>query len=184
MTKVINIFIFIEMFLIIITYFHLAKQYKYALYCYNKQNKQKKISIYQRRTPVETIVVSNMTQAVNTDELNDELNPPVLNFSLDGKKIVEIPMKKEKIFIGRAKSDDIVINEPTISRNHCFITKENDKYFINIDINKNPVRLNTKQIDKEKYEPFKKEILNGDIVSMGDGRISFQFVLSQNLAII
>lgn len=185
MTKIINAFIFLEILLIVITYFHLFKQYKYAIYCYDKQNKRKKIHISQRITPVKPRVTSNMTKAVNTDELNDELNSPILNFSIDGKKNVQIQIKKEKVFIGRSKSDDIVIDyEPTISRNHCFITKENDKYFINVDINKNPVSLNTKQIVKEKYKPFKKEISNGDIVSMGDGRISFQFVLSQDLAII
>ncbi len=182
---IVYITIFIEIAVIITTYYYLKKEYNYAVYCYNKNysNRPKKIFIEKEDNIVENIIVSNITQKIDTNELNDKISIPVLSFRLDGQQIAEIPMNNEKIFIGRGKSDDVVINEPTISRSHCVITKEDDKYFINIDINKNPIKLNKKQIIKEKEKPFKKEISNGDIVSMGDGRISFQFIWRQNLGI-
>ena len=178
------IIISVEITLIMITYYHLKKQYNYAVYCYSKnQNKEKNVFIEKNDNFDENIIISNMTQEIDVDELNDKISPPVLSFRLDGREIIEIPINNEKIFIGRGKSDDIVINEPTISRSHCFITKEDDKYFINIDINKNPVKLNRKKIVKEREEPYKEEISDGDVISMGDGRITFQFIIPKNYVI-
>lgn len=181
----IYIFLFLEISLIIFTYYYLTKQYKYAVFCYKRnQHGQKKFAIKKREYIEENIIVSNITADIDVDELNDKISLPILNFRLDGEEIVKIPMNDEKIFIGRGKSDDIVINEPTISRSNCVITKEDDKYFINIDINKNPIKLNKKQISKAKVNPFKQEIYNGDIIFMGNGRISFEFLAQQNLVIV
>ena len=178
------IIVIIEITIIMITYYHLKKQYNYAVYCYSKnQNKKNAIFVKKNDNIIENIIISNITQEIDVDELNDKINPPVLSFRLDGQEIIEIPVNREKIFIGRGKSDDIVINEPTISRSHCVITKENEKFFINIDINKNLVKLNTKKIVKERKKPFKEEISDGDIISMGDGRITFQFIIPQNYEI-
>ena len=174
------IIIVIEVTVIMITYYYLKKQYNYAVYCYSKnQHRKKMVHINKNDDIVENIIISNITQEIDVDELNDKISPPVLSFRLDGREIIEIPVNSEKIFIGRGKSDDIVINEPTISRSHCVITKENDKFFINIDINKNPVKLNRKKIVKEREKPFKEEISDGDIISMGNGRITFQFTIPQ-----
>ncbi len=182
---IIYIIIFIEIAIIVITYYYLKKEYNYAVCRYNKNysNRLKKAFIEKKDNDVGNIIVSNITQKIDTNELNDKISIPVLSFRLDGQKVAEIPISDDKIFIGRGKSDDVVIDEPTISRSHCVITKEDNKYFINIDINKNPITLNKKQIKKRKEKPFKKEISNGDIVSMGDGRISFQFIWRKNLVI-
>ncbi|MDE7178732.1 MAG: FHA domain-containing protein [Lachnospiraceae bacterium] len=168
------IFICLEIVVVFITYYKLLKQYRYAIYCYKKsQNRNRALLVEKKEEDTDHIVISDMTQKIEEDELLEMINSPILNFSLDGKNIKEIIFRNEKIFIGRGKSDDIVIDEPTISRSNCVITKENDKYFINIDKNKNPIQINKRQIGTE--GPLRKEISNGDVVSMGNGRISFEF---------
>ena len=176
MDKIISIlgflFIFVELMVIIFTYYCLAKQYKYAMNSYYKKQHErpKYVVISQRNTTPQAIVVSNETEIINDQEVENELNYPVLYFYVNNKEIESVSLWEDKIFIGRSKSDDIVINEPTVSRSQCYITHETDKYFINIDRVRNPIMINHKQINKGK-----KELSNGDRISMGNGKVSFVF---------
>lgn len=171
------IFIFVEIIVIVITYYQLLKRYRFAVNYYKKnQNSQPPFLVAKGTETVENIIIPNITQAINEEEIQEMMNLPTLNFLLDGNDILKIHMSNEKFFIGRGKSDDVFINEITVSRSNCMITKENDKYFITIEKDKNPVQLNRRLIGKG--GTLKKEISNGDVVSMGNGRVSFEFILA------
>lgn len=169
--------IFVEIIVIVITYYQLLKRYRFVMNCYKKnQSHQRSFLVEKRTEELSSIITPNMTQAISKDELQEMMNLPSLIFFLDDEDSLKIPLKNDKIFIGRGKSDDIIINESTVSRSNCIITKENDKYFISIENGKNPIQLNKRQLGKG--GSLKEEILNGDVVSMGDGRISFEFILA------
>lgn len=164
-------FLLIEIVVIISTYYHFVKQYNYAMKRYSKQQERSKIFVkVLRKSALQNIVVSNRTEPINKQDVENKLNYPTLYFYLNNKEIKSIPLWDEKTFIGRSTSDDIFIDEPTVSRGHCFITKETDKYYINRGIAKNPLSINKRQFADEK-----KELFDGDSVSMGDGKISFVF---------
>ena len=166
-----------EIIIIIITYYHSLQRYKYIINNYdNKQISYKKYFIAKKENFAKDIVISNMTQKIDTDALNKELYYPTLKFSLNGEEINSIILNQEKTFIGRSKSDDITIDEPTISRSQCFITRDDkNKYFINIDLRRNPIFINQNRVISER-----KELFDGDIIFMGNGKISFEFVMLSN----
>lgn len=176
MEKMINIFgysiIFIEVITITLTFLHLSKLYKYAEYCYNKQiNKGKAIRKKEKKAK-KNIIQENMTQYLDSTNVNNILRYPNIVFYLNGKEIKSIRLKKDKISIGRAQDNDIVIDEFSISRGQCSIYAEKNKYFINNNVKSNPILINNNRIDEEK-----EELNNDDIVSLGNGNVSFKFVM-------
>lgn len=168
-----SLFIIVEILTIIASLQFLFPKYKYTMAIYKeKVNKNKKIYIHREYNCSNNVVKSNMTQMINCNEINSALYYPTLKFYLNSKEIKSIPIdyNREKIFIGRSKSDDIIIDDPMVSRSQCYITKENDNYFINLGINRNPVLLNEKQISESK------KLIDGDIISMANNKIYFKFV--------
>lgn len=164
-------FILIEIVIIILTYYYLIKQYNYIRKHNTKQQEHSKIfKEAQKEATLQNIVVSNMTAIIDQHALDKEINHPTLYFYLDNKEIKSVSLCGEKTFIGRGMSDDIFINEPTVSRSQCFITKETDKYYINLSKMNNPISINKIKCTKEKAE-----LSDGDLVSMGNGKICFVF---------
>lgn len=171
------IFILTEIITLLISFSYSIRQYKHVMIAYKeKQSKVPKIYISKNENYKKTVIKSNMTEQINTKEIKNKMFTPVLCFYFDNKKTKSIKLNgnRENIFIGRSKSDDIVINEPTVSRGQCCITRNNGKFFITTDINKNPVYLNNKLLKT------KEEILqNNDIISMAGGKIYFKFYSSE-----
>lgn len=180
MEKIINIlwiiFILIGLFIIIITYYYFIQKYKYVMVDYKqKQEIVKKIYVSKSQNYKKTIIKSNMTERIDIKDIKNNISAPIIIFYFNGKKTKSIKLNgnRENIFIGRSKSDDIVINEPTVSRSQCYIIRDNGDFFITVDINKNPVYLNSKLIET------KMKLYNNDLVSMANGKIYFKFYCSE-----
>lgn len=180
MEKIINIlwiiFILIGLFIIIITYCYFIQKYKYVMVDYKqKQEIVKKIYVSKSQNYKKTIIKSNMTERIDIKDIKNNISAPIIIFYFNGKKTKSIKLNgnRENIFIGRSKSDDIVINEPTVSRSQCYIIRDNGDFFITVDINKNPVYLNSRLIET------KMKLYNNDLVSMANGKIYFKFYCSE-----
>ncbi len=170
------IFILTEIITLLISFSYSIRQYKHVMIAYKeKQSKVPKIYISKNENYKKTVIKSNMTEQINTQEIKNKMLTPVLCFYFDNKKTKSIKLNgnRENIFIGRSKSDDIVINEPTVSRSQCCINRENGNFFITVDENRNPVYLNKKLIKS------KEKLYNNDIISMAEGKIYFKFYHSE-----
>ena len=55
---------------------------------------------------------------------------PKLLLKFNAAVLKEINLKKGPLLVGRAPNNDIVINNPAISSNHCKITLEGDTYYV------------------------------------------------------
>ncbi len=147
-----------------ISYYYLFRQYKlYYLSGTTKNNKSKKNHSVQ--------IKSNITQYIDSDAVNKEINSPTL-ILLNTKKQKSIRLVEDRTIIGRSKTDDIVINDKKVSRSHFVITKTNKQYYLKLSAVKNPILLNDKKLT-EKGEKLK----NGDIISLVNANISFEFSL-------
>nr|WP_300832849.1 FHA domain-containing protein [uncultured Acetatifactor sp.] len=180
MEKIVHIFeilfILFEIFIVIITCIYSLYRYRHIMKIYEEQQNEKpyiKINNFQSRTP---IIITNMTEQINTREVDKNLYP-FLIFNLNGIEIKTVYLNQETTFIGRGKNDDIMINESTISRSQCSITKEDSNYFINIDRRTNPIYINGIEVTEEETK-----LIDGDTVSLGNGKISFIFVTSSNIS--
>lgn len=182
MEKIINslgfLFIFTEIITLIISYYYSIKQYKRVMISYKKkQNKSPKIYIskFNDNNNNKITIESNMTERFDMQDIKNKLSIPVLRFYVNGQKTKSIKLNgnREKIFIGRSKSDDIVIDETTVSRGQCCITKDDGNFFISVDINKNPVYLNDRLLKT------KVMLQNNDIISMANGKIYYKFYSSE-----
>lgn len=80
-----------------------------------------------------------------------------------GKKIPVI----SKIKIGRDKSNDIVLNNPMISRFHGVIQKIKDDYYIHDLESSNGTFVNGKRVPKGKYVKIKAS----DVIEIGKTRL-------------
>ncbi|MDR3124531.1 MAG: FHA domain-containing protein [Endomicrobium sp.] len=69
--------------------------------------------------------------------------------------------RKEKIFIGKKKTNDIVINDSLVSDNHCTIILKNDKYYIKDQNTIAGTKINGKIIVEQEV------LSNGDTISIG-----------------
>ena len=140
-----GIFILIGLFIIFISYWHFIQRYKYAMVNYKqKQENIEKIYVSKSNIYKNTIIKSNMTERINTQDVKNNIFVPIVTFYFNGQKTKSIKLNgnRENIFIGRSKSDDIIINEPTVSRGQCCIVRENGNFFITVDATKNPIYLN------------------------------------------
>ena len=111
---------------------------KYCLidFDYLQENKIKKISNKMEQNYINT----NNEIDNNNDEINNDLNNKAYNTNFivldsiynlnDGNKyrcIVKFN-KENKIIIGRALENQLVLNEITVSRTHCLLTLEKNKF--------------------------------------------------------
>jgi len=79
------------------------------------------------------------------------------------------PLTKEKFTIGRDEDNDIVINEPRVSRKHAQIIRKGDNFILKDMDSSNGTFANLRAV--------KEYILNnGDVISLGGfGIANFQF---------
>lgn len=154
----------------IISYYNSIRQYKYNKTYYTQQS-EKKDHTKKKKLPH---VKSNITQYIDTDEINKEINCPIITF-INTKKMEPIRLTEDKIIIGRSKTDDIIIDNPNVSRSHCVIFKKNEKYFLELSAVKNPIYINGKKMIKTQ-----EELADGDIISIVNANISFNFIIPKN----
>lgn len=89
--------------------------------------------------------------------------------------LIELPLKKEysifedNISIGRNKNNQIVINNSTISKEHCIIFINSNLYYIKDCGSKNGTFVNGERVDNER------ELYSNDIISLGKTGAIFQF---------
>lgn len=152
------------------SYYYSLRQYKTnKLYYTQHKGKIKKNDQYIKK-PVR--IKSNITQYLDTNVINKELNYPIIHF-INTKNKESIRIGENRTIIGRGKTDDIVIDDPKVSRSHCVITKSRGKYYIRLTALKNPILLNNKKVTENK------ELLtDGDIITLVNANILFKFSLS------
>ncbi len=86
---------------------------------------------------------------------------------LTGVKMgAEYPLASVRTIIGRELTCNIVLEEPVLSRRHCSISKENQKFFLTDLDSKNGTYLNGSKITKQNIEV-------GDIIRIGNTRLEF-----------
>ncbi|MBR1810598.1 MAG: FHA domain-containing protein [Clostridia bacterium] len=73
-----------------------------------------------------------------------------------------------EVSIGRAKTCDIVLNYPTVSRFHAVVVRRGKGWLIFDTNSKTGVRVNGEKIDRSAF------IYDGDIISMGTAVLSFR----------
>ncbi len=82
-----------------------------------------------------------------------------LSISFHGK---EIPLVSE-IKLGRDKSNDIVLDDKLVSRNHALLQKIKEDYFIKDLDSSNGTFVNDQKVPKNKYVKLKKN----DVIRIG-----------------
>ncbi len=90
---------------------------------------------------------------------------PHLLFSQHGKTLLQVPLSKENIQIGRSQACDIVLNEPTISRLQLAVYQIEGSYFVK-NLGKAKLKLNGHEIESA---PF----LEKDHLELENWQISF-----------
>lgn len=152
------------------SYYYLIRQYKATkLYYVRHKGKVKKNNKYTKTQPVR--IKSNITQYIDTDMINKQINYPSIQF-INTKKEESIRIGENRTIIGRGKTDDIVIDDPKVSRSHCVIIKSRGQYYIKLTALKNPILLNNQKITD------RKELLaDGDIITLVNANILFKFSL-------
>ena len=70
--------------------------------------------------------------------------------------------------IGRHKSCDIILNYPSVSRQHAVITCGKDAWYIRTIKQDSPVRVNSKEVEK------KQMLKTGDKIRLGEVTLVFQ----------
>ncbi|MDR1523071.1 MAG: FHA domain-containing protein [Endomicrobium sp.] len=68
--------------------------------------------------------------------------------------------RKDKVFIGSKKTNDIVINDPLVSDSHCTLLLKNNKYYIKDHNTISGVKINGKTV-------LEQELSNGDSITVG-----------------
>ncbi|MEP6484223.1 MAG: GGDEF domain-containing protein [Rudaea sp.] len=79
---------------------------------------------------------------------------------------LQIELKDEPVTIGRASECALSLQHPSVSRHHCEISREGDRYFIEDLGSTNRTYLNGKPIRRE-------ELHDGDQISVGNNAIKF-----------
>ena len=86
---------------------------------------------------------------------------------LTGDKVgLEFPINQLRVIIGRELTCSIVLEEPVLSRRHCVITQDNNKFYVADLKSKNGTYLNGQRIEKTELE-------DGDIIRVGNTRFEF-----------
>ena len=163
-----NIYLLFGFMVGILSYFYSIRQYKYAK-AHNIQYQTNAEKNDKTKKPKLVNVKSNLTQYIDVDEINKGISCPTLNF-LNTKKEEPIILTEDRVIIGRSKTDDIIIDNPKVSRSHCVITKINEKYFLELSALKNPILINGRKLTNKKAE-----LTDGDTISLINANILFKF---------
>jgi sigma-B regulation protein RsbU (phosphoserine phosphatase) len=103
--------------------------------------------------------------------------PKLFVYPKKGEEIV-IPLKGEKISVGRSADNDIPILDPFCSGHHAFVAPKDDGYVVRDNGSKNGTFLNGKKVVSEV------ELKKGDEVLIGSTRIIFDDRLSTNVEML
>ncbi|MEO0275891.1 MAG: GGDEF domain-containing protein [candidate division WOR-3 bacterium] len=88
-----------------------------------------------------------------------------------GILIKSLPFEKDEILIGREIGCDIILSDPTVSRRHAILKKENDEIFIKDNESKNGTFLNGKKIKFAKIEKNDKIGIGSFEIEIGEEEI-------------
>jgi len=100
-----------------------------------------------------------------TGEREKEIGPRLICTSASGKSKI-IPLKKDKLVIGRSVEADLDLNDPLVSRKHCVIEKRDDEYLVRNVSTTNPLLLNQVAIAE-------KRLYTGDQLKIGNTILAF-----------
>lgn len=95
----------------------------------------------------------------------ESLGPRLVCSTLTGKSKV-IPLKVEKLIIGRSNEANLKLTHPSISRKHCVIEKQKSAYFVRNISTTNPLFVNDKNISEQR-------LYTGDQIRIGTYSITF-----------
>ena len=112
-----------------------------------------------KQTPIEakTIVIDTRSE--------ETLGPRLVCSTSTGKSKI-IPLKMQKLIIGRSNEATLKLMHPSISRKHCVIEKQNGAYFVRNISTTNPLYVNDKNISEQR-------LYTGDQLRIGTFSITF-----------
>jgi pSer/pThr/pTyr-binding forkhead associated (FHA) protein len=112
-----------------------------------------------RQTPMEakTMVLDTRTE--------ETLGPRLVCTTSTGKSKI-IPLKLQKLIIGRSNEATLKLMHPSISRKHCVIEKQNSAYLVRNISTTNPLYVNDKNISEQR-------LYSGDRLRIGTFSITF-----------
>jgi pSer/pThr/pTyr-binding forkhead associated (FHA) protein len=105
----------------------------------------------------ETIALTSAVEKTSIPQL-------VLSDALGVSKIFHLD--KDIINIGRSGEVDVNLDDPSVSRNHCIIEKQDDAYFV-----KNLSEINPTLLNEEKVSD--KRLYSGDQLQVGSNSLAF-----------
>lgn len=147
---------------------YLEGEYRKATIYYNKKQRAKRnYRVVKKEESLGSRVRSNITKFIDSKKINEQVGYAILSFPIEGKFVNNTKIFKDKVNIGRAPDNDIVVTNLTVSREQCLIVKKGNKFFICNISKTNKTLLNGMPVDNTS------EIQYGDIVEMGD--VIFRF---------
>ncbi len=162
------IFIFVEIAVTIFTYYYLKREYAKALEdYYRNQFEIRRYFNIKKNEARKSIVQMNITDYIDTQEINEQLESVQFEFAKEGNHIVTERISKSKIHIGRDSRNDIIIKDRTVSKQQCIIIKRDGRFLLKNLSDRNATRVNGEVVSR------KREIKYGDFIEIG--KISFRF---------
>jgi pSer/pThr/pTyr-binding forkhead associated (FHA) protein len=112
-----------------------------------------------KATPMEaqTMVLDTRTE--------EGLGPRLVCSTSTGKSKI-IPLKMQKLIIGRSNEATLKLMHPSISRKHCVIEKQKEGYFVRNISTTNPLYVNDKNVSEQR-------LYTGDRLRIGTFSITF-----------
>ncbi|MCM1225433.1 MAG: FHA domain-containing protein [Lachnospiraceae bacterium] len=162
-----------SLFFVFYFYIYLYKQYEIASVNFYKKNERlKQYYRSMKQSARNNIRKDNVTKFINNDSINKKVGYAVLQFIDEYGRVEKTQTIFKKNFsIGREDSNDIVLSEKTVSRRHCLIIYQENKFYICNLSETNPTMLNGIPIDNS---PGNSHLLNfGNIIEMAG--YSFRF---------
>lgn len=159
------VFVFITIY---ITIPCIKNEYNRSIIAYNKEKRAKsRYYISLQQEGIKSLVKNNITQKINKDQVNKQVGYALLRFESKGRNIKDTRINKEKVIIGRSPSNDIVVNDKSISREQCLIVKTGKKFIICNVSKTNDTLLNGMPVNDTS------EIKYGDVVEIGNVKFRF-----------
>ncbi len=78
-------------------------------------------------------------------------------------------LESDRVSIGRAENSDIVLQSSKVSRNHCYISRNNSSWLMVDDDSKNGMFVNGRKMKK-------RLLCEGDIVRIGTGSVEVIYI--------
>lgn len=167
-----TILVILVLYTILETCKFLKVEYATALKNYNQKNKQfRYFTASKRKESLRNIVKNNFTKAIDTQQINKQIGYAMLSFQANGTPINDERIYKDKVSIGRANENDIILKDQTVSREQCLIIKMENKFIICDLSSTNKTLLNGVPVNNNC------EIKYGDIVEIGNVRFQFNDII-------